>query len=127
MKYGEPWSIEDRIIYGEHNYIVRDSATNGAHIGLANKRRIVATINACAGLDLPDDVPVGALAELVAACKPFAAIAPAFAAMGNEAQRRDDTEVYRAHWEPANPIGKAVTNGDFRAIATALAKLGVQS
>ena len=120
MKYGEPWRHwphRRRMAVDVSNSITFEAPDE------ARARRIVACVNACAGLDLPDDVPAGALAELVAACRPFAELAPAFAAIGGNVQRRNDTEVYRAHWDPANPDGKAVTNGDFRAVAAALAKL----
>lgn len=61
MKYGEPWSIKGRRI--------KDSEDLTVAIEANDDHRIVAAINACAGLDLPDDVPVGALAELVRECK----------------------------------------------------------
>lgn len=62
MKYGEPWS--DVVIHrASHGPIPAPHSLSD------RERRIVAAINACAGLDLPDDVPVGALAELVRECK----------------------------------------------------------
>ena len=61
MKYGEPWRIDGRRI--------RDTGDLTIAIESNDAARIVSAINACAGLDLPADVPVGALAELVKACR----------------------------------------------------------
>lgn len=61
MTYGEPWK----------NGLMRIKDANGFTVAIDgnDSARIVACVNACAGLDLPDDVPAGALAELVAAAR----------------------------------------------------------
>lgn len=59
-KYGEPWvktGISD----------VSDTHAIDVNYRPEYASRIVACVNACAGLDLPDDVPAGALAALVEA------------------------------------------------------------
>ena len=82
MKYGEPWTTK-----GKHAWCqvwradgLMIAGTGGTSSNLpehenlreeqeAAAARIVACVNACAGLDLPDDVQADALAELVAACE----------------------------------------------------------
>ena len=68
MKYGEPWK----------NGLMRIKDANGFTVAIDgnDSARIVACVNACAGLDLPDDVPAGALAELVAAAREYAYCIP---------------------------------------------------
>ena len=67
MKYGEPWTIN-------REHLIRDR--DGFAVTGGEPIRIVACVNACAGLDLPDDVPAGALAELVAAAREYAYCIP---------------------------------------------------
>ena len=73
MKYGEPWRHwphRRRMAVDVSNSITFEAPDE------ARARRIVACVNACAGLDLPDDVPAGALADLVAAAREYAYCIP---------------------------------------------------
>ena len=63
MKYGEPWT------HVQFLALAAPGSAGGHEFVYYAEKRAVACVNACAGLDLPDDVPAGALAELVAAAR----------------------------------------------------------
>ena len=65
----EPWQVDENalhIIIDKRSILVADTycCTNESD-NYANAKRIVAAVNACAGLDIPDNVPVGAIANVV--------------------------------------------------------------
>ena len=67
----EPWQVDENalhIIIDKRSILVADTycCTNESD-NYANAKRIVAAVNACAGLDIPDNAPVGAISDVVKA------------------------------------------------------------
>lgn len=103
-----PWREAYGVVTSGGEYIIRHGMTDHSTMSVAgreqgpNMRRIVACVNACEGLDLPADVPVGALRDVVEALRETrAALDEAIGIIEASGEDCGDWEIVRAGGERA--------------------------